>query len=203
MASEKRDFVARRIHSLAGVVPVGLFLIEHFFTNSMATKGPKAFNDAVGTLQHLPYLGAIEFLFIFLPVLYHGVYGLYIAYTAGYNAGKFGWFRNWMFVLQRITGVITFIFIVYHLWTTRFSGNAPSFDMVANIVTSPFAFWFMIIGIVAATFHFTNGLWSFFVHWGLTVGPRAQKISAYVMMVFFLIMSYVGVAALVAFTHQA
>jgi succinate dehydrogenase / fumarate reductase, cytochrome b subunit len=200
---EKREFFARRIHSLMGVIPVGLFLIEHFFTNSEATRGVKAFNDAVAVIQGLPFLPVIEFLFIFLPILYHGVYGMYIAFTSGYNSGAYGWFRNWMFVLQRITGVITFIFIVYHLWTTRFSGQAPSFDMVANLVSHPFTFWFMIIGIISASFHFLNGLWSFLVHWGITIGPRAQKVSAYVMAVLFLIMSYVGVAALVAFTHQA
>ena len=203
MQQESREFLFRRLHSLLGVVPVGLFLIEHFFTNSEATRGPQAFNNAAAFIVHLPYLHVIEYVFIFIPLLYHGVYGLYIAFTAGYNAGQYSWWRNRLFTIQRITGVITFVFIVYHLATTRFSGNAPDFNTVSNIVSNPFAFWFMIIGIVAATFHFTNGLWSFLIHWGITIGPRAQRISAYAMMIFFVIMSFVGVRALFAFVNAA
>jgi len=75
--------------------------------------------------------------------------------------------------------------------------------MVHQLVSNPAYFWFMIIGIVAATFHFSNGLWSFFVHWGITVGARAQRLTTYVMMVLFIVLSGVGVAALVAFTHAA
>jgi succinate dehydrogenase / fumarate reductase, cytochrome b subunit len=197
-----REFLFRRLHSLLGVVPITLFLFIHLFTNAFATRGADAFNDKVATLESMPFLPVIEFLFIFLPLLYHAVYGMYVAYTSGYNTNKFSWGRNWMFVLQRTTGVITFIFIIYHLWTTRFSGDTPSFDMVVEIVKNPLGFWFMIIGTVAAVFHLANGLWGFFIHWGVTVGPRAQRTSAYVMMALFVVLSAVGIAALNAF-HSA
>ncbi|WP_018131002.1 succinate dehydrogenase cytochrome b558 subunit [Effusibacillus pohliae] len=197
--SQQKDFWFRRLHSLTGVLPVGLFLVFHLFTNAKATNGSAVYDQAVAGIRELPFLTVIEFLFIFLPLLYHGVYGMYIAFTAGYNSGQYSWFRNQMFVWQRITGVITFIFVVYHLWTTRFSGNAPSFDMVAHLVSSPFAFWFMIIGVVAAAFHFANGLWGFLIHWGVTVGPRSQRLSAYVMGGIWIVISFLGVSSLVAF----
>jgi succinate dehydrogenase / fumarate reductase, cytochrome b subunit len=194
-----REFLFRRLHSLLGVVPVTLFLFIHLFANSGATVSEDAFNKNVDFLEGLPFLSIIEFVFIFLPLLYHGVYGMYVAYTAGYNAGKYSYGRNIMFVLQRITGVFTFIFIIWHLWTTRFSGDNPSFDMVTQIVSTPFGYWFMLIGTVSAVFHLANGLWGFFIHWGVTVGPRAQRVSAYTMAGLFLVLSAVGVAALNAF----
>ncbi|MCL6625816.1 MAG: succinate dehydrogenase cytochrome b558 subunit [Alicyclobacillus shizuokensis] len=197
------EFILRRLHTLAGVIPVGLFLLEHLFTNSMATSGPETFNSAVYTIQHIPFLHFIEFIFIFLPLVYHGVFGLYVAFTSGYNAGQYSWGRNVMFVLQRVSGVITFVFIIFHLWTTRFSGKAPTFQMVHDLlVNNPAYFWFMIIGVVAATFHFSNGLWSFCIHWGITVGQRAQRVSAYVFFVVFIVLAAVGVDALIAFTTQ-
>ncbi|MCL6594536.1 MAG: succinate dehydrogenase, partial [Alicyclobacillus sp.] len=61
----------------------------------------------------------------------------------------------------------------------------------------------MIIGVVAATFHFANGLWSFCVHWGITVGQRAQRVTAYVTMVIFVVLAWVGIEAIVAFTRSA
>jgi hypothetical protein len=31
------------------------------------------------------------------------------------------------------------------------------------------------IGLAAACFHFSNGIWSFCVAWGLIIGPKAQR----------------------------
>ncbi|GMA55950.1 succinate dehydrogenase subunit C [Alicyclobacillus sacchari] len=202
-AHKNREFLWRRLHTLSGVIPVGLFLLEHLFTNATALRGPAAFNDAVDAIQTLPLLHFIEFFFIFLPITYHGVFGLYVAFVSGYNANRFSFGRNILFVFQRVTGVITFVFIIFHLWTTRFSGNAPNFDMVHNLVSNPAYFWFMIIGVVAATFHFANGLWSFCIHWGITVGARAQRITAWVTLIVFVVLAGMGVASIIAFTHSA
>lgn len=197
------EYLLRRLHTLAGVIPVGLFLIEHLFTNVTAIRGAAAFNQAVGAIQSIPLLHFIEFFFIFLPLTYHAVFGLYVAFISGYNAGQYSFGRNVLFALQRITGVITFVFIIFHLWTTRFSGNAPTFNMVHELVSNPAYMTFMVIGLVSATFHFANGLWSFCIHWGITVGARAQKITAYVTIVLFIVLAGVGIASLVAFTSAA
>ncbi len=196
-----RGFLFRRLHTLSGVVPVGMFLLEHLFTNATATVGPGAYNNAVNAIQHIPFLHVVEFVFIFLPLIYHGVYGLYSAYTSGYNSGQYTWARNQLFVWQRITGVITFVFIIYHLWETRFSGQQPNFEFVHNLVSQPANFIFMLVGVVAATFHFSNGLWSFFVHWGITVGARAQRVSAIVLLTLFVLLAAMGIISLVAFVQ--
>ncbi|MDP9728218.1 succinate dehydrogenase [Alicyclobacillus tolerans] len=202
-AQSHAEFILRRLHTLAGVVPVGLFLIEHLLTNATATDGAAAFNQAVAAIQSIPLLHFVEFFFIFLPLTYHAIFGLYVAFVSGYNSGQYSWRRNLMFTLQRITGIITFVFIIYHLATTRFSGNAPTYNMVHQLVSNPAYFWFMIVGIVASTFHFANGLWSFCIHWGITVGQRAQRITAWVSMVVFVVLAGIGVDALIAFTHPA
>ncbi|MBA4837787.1 succinate dehydrogenase, partial [Thermoactinomyces intermedius] len=93
--STQRSFFNRRIHSLLGVIPVGFFLVEHLFTNYYATRGADAFVEKVEWLWGLPFLLVLEIFFIFLPLLYHGIYGLYIAFQAKNNVGNFGTFRNW------------------------------------------------------------------------------------------------------------
>lgn len=201
MNQSHKVFWFRRWHSFLGVLPVSIFLMFHLFVNSKATLGADQYNQFVSGLKALPFLEEIEFVFIFLPLLFHGIYGLYVAYTSGYNAGQYTWFRNQMFMWQRITGVITFIFVIWHLWTTRFSGVAPSFNMMADIVSSPVQYWFMILGVVASAFHLSNGLWGFLIHWGVTIGPRAQKISAYVMGCLWLVFSVFGISALIAFKN--
>lgn len=199
-----REFFHRRLHSLLGVIPVGLFLIMHLVVNYNATKGPEAFNKAAGFMENLPFLLFLEFAFIYIPIVFHAIYGVYIAFTAKPNVGRFGKFRNWMFVLQRFTGIFLIIFIAWHVWETRlakaFFGTEVNFDMMANIVDNPLMLIFYIIGIVSATFHLANGLWSFCVSWGITVSPRSQQINTYVTMAIFLALSYVGIRAILAFT---
>jgi succinate dehydrogenase / fumarate reductase cytochrome b subunit len=201
------SYYYRRIHSLLGVIPVGLFLIEHLLSNYAAFQhGPQGFIDQIHWLHGLPLVLGLEIVGIWLPLLYHGIYGLYIAYTARNNVSSYGYFRNYMFKLQRFTGVITLIFIAWHFFNTRFQvslGNVKVDELgstMHSIATDPWFFTFYLIGIIAATFHFSNGMWSFLVSWGITIGPRAQKVSTYVWLGVFVLMTTMFILSLTAFT---
>lgn len=190
-----RSYYSRKLHSLLGVIPVGAFLIEHLITNYSATKGPEEFIQAVHFLNSLPLVFFLELFGIWLPLLYHGVYGLYIAYTARNNVSNYGYFRNVMFLLQRVTGVITFIFVVWHVFQTRIQvalGNVTHEELGATmheIFQNPLYGFMYLIGVISASFHFANGMWSFLVAWGVTVGPRAQRVSTFIWMAVFVILS--------------
>jgi succinate dehydrogenase / fumarate reductase, cytochrome b subunit len=197
-----REFVNRRLHSLLGVIPIGLFVTQHLVVNHFVTGGPESFNKAAGFMGNLPFKIVLETVLIYLPLLYHAIYGLYIAFTASSNLNRFGTFRNWMYMLQRITGVITLIFIAWHVWQTRVAaafGTEVNYDMMHDILSSPFMFAFYLIGILSAIFHFANGLWSFLVSWGITVSPRSQRITTYVTIGVFVILSFISIQTLIAF----
>ncbi|MGM7720920.1 succinate dehydrogenase cytochrome b558 subunit [uncultured Metabacillus sp.] len=197
-----REFVNRRLHSLLGVIPVGLFLVQHLVVNHFATRGAEAFNEAAHFMEMLPFRYLLEIFVIFLPLLYHAIYGVYIAFTAKNNVSNYGFLRNWLFMLQRVTGIITFIFVAWHVWETRIAaafGAEVNYDMMASILSSPFMLAFYLIGVISTIFHFANGLWSFAVSWGITVTPRSQVISTYVTLAIFLALSIVGVRAIFAF----
>ncbi|HFJ9444460.1 succinate dehydrogenase cytochrome B558 [Bacillus cereus group sp. MYBK249-1] len=197
-----REYTFRKWHSLMGVIPVGVFLTQHLIVNNFATRGAEAFNKAAGFMELLPFRYALEIFIIFLPILYHAIYGLYIAFTAKNNAVSYGYFRNWMFVFQRISGIVTLIFISWHVWETRIQamlGKEVNYDMMADILNNPAMFVFYLVGVVSTIFHFANGLWTFCISWGITVSPRSQRISTYVTLAIFLGLSYVGVSALLAF----
>ncbi|EIT85402.1 succinate dehydrogenase, cytochrome b558 subunit [Fictibacillus macauensis ZFHKF-1] len=198
-----RNFNNRKLHSLLGVIPVGLFLIQHLVVNNFATRSAESFNTAAEFMGNLPFRYFLEAFIIFIPLYFHAIYGLYITFTASNNTSRFGYFRNWMFLLQRITGVITLIFVSWHVWETRlanmFYGTEVNFDMMADILSSPFMVAFYLIGILSAVFHFANGLWSFCVSWGLTITPRSQRISTYVTMIVFLALAFVSVRTILVF----
>ncbi|ASJ52717.1 succinate dehydrogenase [Brevibacillus formosus] len=196
------SFLSHKLHSLLGLLPIGLFLLFHLTANYQATRGAEAFNQTVGLIENVPFVLVLEFVFIYLPILFHAVYGLYIAFQAKQNVGNFGYFRNQMFLWQRVTGVITLIFIVWHVWETRIQkalGAHVDFDMMANILSSPAMIVFYTIGIISTTFHFSNGLWSFLVHWGITVGPRSQRIATFLTLGVFVVVTFIGLRAMSAF----
>lgn len=200
--AENREFFNRRLHSLLGVIPIGLFLIQHFVVNHFATRGAEAFNQAAHFMEQLPFRYFLEIFIIFLPILFHAIYGLFIVFQGKANTKRFGYYRNWMFLLQRITGVFLLIFITWHVWETRIAamfGETVNYDMMASILSNPFMLVFYVLGVVAATFHFSNGLWSFMVTWGITVTPRSQQISTYATIGLFVVLTIVGLRAIFAF----
>ena len=72
-------------------------MVVHLLVNHQATQGAEAFNKASNFMESLPFLIIVEFLFIYIPLLYHGLFGIHIAFTAKENVGHYSIFRNWMF----------------------------------------------------------------------------------------------------------
>lgn len=153
-------------------------------------------------MGNLPFVLFLEWFIIYIPLMFHAFYGVYIAFTAKNNVKRYGTFRNWMFMLQRITGVFLVVFIAWHIFQTRVQkalGDEVDYDMMADILSSPFMLAFYIAGVLAATFHLANGVWSFLVSWGITQSPRSQTIVTYISMAIFLVLSVIGIQALLAF----
>lgn len=202
---EHREFAYRRLHSLLGVIPIGAFLIVHLVVNYFAVYGEESFNKATNFMESLPFLVVLEIVLIYLPILYHAILGVYLVFESKNNYTRYGYFRNWMYFLQRVTGIITLIYIAWHVWETRIQvmlGNAPlDYSLMDNILSSPVMFWIYIVGLISTTFHFANGLWSFLVSWGFTQSPKSQKIATYATLIVFLVISYIGVRSMLSFAY--
>jgi succinate dehydrogenase / fumarate reductase cytochrome b subunit len=194
-------FWLRRLHSLTGVFPIGAFLLEHMFSNSFILRGPEAYNNQIAFLSGLPYVIWLEIFFIYLPILYHAFYGFYVMFTGKNNLIWYPYPANILYSLQRWTGTIAFIYILYHAYHTRFVnllyGTEVSFSRMQELMGDPRIFWFYIVGMAAVMFHFANGLWGFLISWGMTIGSGARKVSGAVCAFAGLTLFGVGVNALV------
>ena len=73
-------------------------------------------------LSSFPFVFYLELFGIWLPILYHALYGFYIWFRGESNVAEYPWTGNWMFTAQRWTGGIVFFYIVWHTWHLRFSG---------------------------------------------------------------------------------
>ena len=119
LTPDERYFLLRRLHSLSGIVPLGGFLLFHFFENASARLGPDAFNETVWKIGQMPYLYAFEVGLLLIPILFHGIFGLLISAQSSPNLKSYPYARNWAYLLQRVSGVVAFAFICFHVVTTR------------------------------------------------------------------------------------
>jgi succinate dehydrogenase / fumarate reductase, cytochrome b subunit len=208
-----RTFLLRKLHQLTGVVPLGIFFFVHMFTNSKAMNGEAAFEKAVQEIHDLPFLLFMEIFGIFIPLLFHSIYGVIISSEARNNVLNYSYGRNWFYFAQRATGIFLFAFILFHILNLRFglipglnttpvAGNA---NLAYNIVAAEFSIpWVMvlyILGIAATAWHLAYGFWLFAVDWGIVIGEKAQRYALYACVALAVGLFGVGVNAAVSFVR--
>jgi succinate dehydrogenase / fumarate reductase, cytochrome b subunit len=204
-AGQGSSFLLRRLHSLSGIIPIGAFLVEHFVSNAFATRGPTAYAKQVELLSGFPFVVALELFGIWLPILYHALYGFYIWFRGESNVSDYPWAGNWMYSAQRWTGAIAFFYMVYHTWHLRFTGvhilahPESAFPKVQAEFQNPWIVAFYAVGIVAASWHFAYGLWLFAAKWGITTGDNARRKWGYVCFVIAILFVAVGAATMYSF----
>jgi succinate dehydrogenase / fumarate reductase cytochrome b subunit len=192
----RHEFVIRRLHSLTGLVPIGGYLAFHLLTNGSILDGPEAFQHRVDQIHRLgpTTLFLLEWPFIFLPILFHGVIGMLIVLQGQRNLADYPYLGNIRYTLQRVTGVIAFAFILYHVFhmhgwlrldwweqhVARPLGGArfqPD-DALSAARAIQASIWVQVvyaIGVLACVYHLANGVWTMGITWGVWTGPNAQR----------------------------
>ena len=206
-------FLLRKLHQLTGIVPLGLFFFVHMLTNSKAMNGEANFEHAVQEIHDIPYLLLLEIFGIFLPLLFHSIYGVIISTEARPNNFLYGYGRNWFYALQRITGVFLFFFIFFHILNLRFglmpglnttpvAGHSNlAFDIVSREFSIPWVLVLYIFGVAATAWHLAYGFWLFAVDWGIVIGEKAQKHALYGCLALAVGLFAVGTNAAVSFVR--
>ncbi|MGB9402384.1 MAG: hypothetical protein WCA98_02520 [Candidatus Acidiferrales bacterium] len=203
IADSKQSYVLDKLHSLSGVVPIGAYLVDHLWSNSYALVSVGKYNEISSELQTVPWRVAIEVLVLWIPILFHAFYGFYIWWKGKTNVWGHPWMSNWMYALQRWSGMVAFAFIVWHVYTERFLGHGQTtYWDVASAMANPWYVTFYIIGVTAASFHLGNGLWNFACKWGIAVSARAQRWAGYFGAVVGITLTLMGIAVVLGFHYN-
>lgn len=163
------QFWLRKVHSLAGFLFLGYFLCIHVRTIEV-------YQSEV-----------VKVLFLYLPLAFHSVYGLFITYESRPNLFRYFWIRNWMYFGQRLTGVFLVPFILLHLGALKWGASYTAASWY-------YPLWYA--GLLAAILHLANGIFGTAIDWGLTVGPHSQRVFVGVCFAAFFILSAYGLYTL-------
>ena len=208
------SFFLRRLHSLLGIVPVGVFLVVHLTINTMVLfvgDGEDPYQDSVHLIHSLgPLLVPVEIVGIFLPLAFHACLGVKIWREGRTNVRAYRTWGNVRYTLQRVTGVIAILFLLVHLWHLHWLGEPlkgglfdpedASASAAFHLKNSGGWMWLLYyVGIPAACFHFANGIWTSLITWGIAIGPNVQRRTGYACAVLGVVLTTMGLAAMRGF----
>ncbi len=214
----RHEFLIRRLHSLSGLIPVGAYMTVHLLVNSTLINGPGAFQTNVNQIHSLgALLPAVEWLFIFLPLIFHAVVGLWIIQSGHSNTSQYRYLNNRRYSLQRWSGVVATVFILLHVFHLH---GWFHFDAWLKNVAEPLGMaqfrpynaastlvkalsgiaWPVVyfIGMGACVYHLANGIWTMGITWGVWLTPKAQERANWVCGAFGLFLFAVGMTSLFA-----
>jgi succinate dehydrogenase / fumarate reductase cytochrome b subunit len=160
----------RRAFTWTGVLPLGAFLVAHLGTNSLALLGTARFSSALAKLHRVPALGALEALFVLLPLAFHGLLGGWLVVT-GRPLRATSPYSARVRLAMRVAGAGALAFLVLHL--PEFRLRAPldarlEEHELANLLAAdlsttwrgiPWRGMAYLTGAACAVVHFGIGLW--------------------------------------------
>ena len=200
-------FLLRRLHSLTGII-FGGYLVVHLIVNATIAQMGTVYQVQVRKIHDLPFLWAFEWGLIYLPILYHTVYGIWITLTGQPNVTHYPYAKNWFYLLQRLSAVFIVIFMVFHVLSLKAGlfGQNLVFDHTRALETvrihfdqSPFISYVLYpLGILSSCYHLANGIWTAAITWGLTISESAQRRFGLVCAGLFVLLFSAGMISLVA-----
>ncbi len=191
----RHEFFLRRLHSITGVFPVGVYMLVHLTVNASVLSAPSTFQKNVYQIHSLEsLLPIVEWLFVLLPILFHGLLGVAIIRTGQANTSMYPYAANIRYTLQRATGILAFAFILWHVFHMHgwFHFEAWREHVVEPLQGSQFkpfnaastlglAMGSVVmlavyaVGVLSCVYHFANGLWTMGITWGLWTSLGAQR----------------------------
>jgi succinate dehydrogenase / fumarate reductase cytochrome b subunit len=213
----RNEFLIRRLHSASGLVPVGAYLVVHLLTNASVLESPGAFQRNVYAIHSLgSALWIVEWTFIFLPILFHAVVGVFITLGSVPNTATYPYKANIGYTIQRITGMMAFAFIFWHVfhmhgWFHFDTWLAHVAEPLGGAQFRPYnasstageaiqRSWIVIglygIGTLACVYHLAYGIWTAGITWGAWITPAAQGRAGIACQLFGAVLALVAVGAL-------
>lgn len=178
-------FWLKRFHSLTGLWLAIFYVICFLLPYSAILGGHESFDIIAMIRAKVPLVGTLRFVFVFIPLLFHAIFGLALIYTSEINVISYGTYKNWMYALQRLSAVIIIPFIAYHVYRTEivfaFTGKYADYAYMSALVSEPWVKAIYLTGIFAASFHAGGGIATALFRWGVTVSRRSQDVAAMAM----------------------
>jgi succinate dehydrogenase / fumarate reductase cytochrome b subunit len=163
-----------------GVVPLGVYVVLHLWTNLASLDGAEHFNQALVASRNHPAFIFLEVFGLGVPLLVHTGLGLREIFRMRPNNARYNYFGNLEYVLQRIAALGLLLFIGAHVWRARVlpamtAEGHETWQGMHEALSEPITFGVYALGMLGVSYHLANGLRTAAIRLGLVVSEPAQR----------------------------
>ncbi|HEX9637111.1 MAG TPA: hypothetical protein VGB99_06235 [Acidobacteriota bacterium] len=174
-----KAFYWRKLFSFLGIVPLGVYVIWHLWNNAYALIGAEPFDQRLREVVGAPFYRPLVILLVYMPLLYHAIYGTFISARSRPNLGTMPHYTNLKYLLRRISGIGVLLFVGAHVYKTtlepRLEGYEIDFHHMREGLSEPLTFAVYVLGLTGVAYHLADGLWLFGVEHGLWTGEHGMR----------------------------
>lgn len=176
----QRAFIGSRLASLLAIAPLGVWVILHLWHNLAALQGPEAWQQAVTGYETTGSL-IVTSVVVLAPLVLHTAWGFKRLWMSRPNNQRYGFYENFKYLLQRVSAVGAFFFIIAHLWLAfihpRFvEGHPEQFaDFTQEMRHNPPTLPVYLLGTLGVAYHLANGVYGFAMTWGVAASRASLR----------------------------
>jgi succinate dehydrogenase / fumarate reductase cytochrome b subunit len=205
-AARTRTLTQKQVMSILGVVPLGVYVVCHLWTNMYSLGGEESFNHALRASRQSPAFVLLEVFGLGLPILAHAWIGLKIIARGRPNLSHYGTLRNLKYGLQRLSGLGVLLFLGAHVIKARImpamaaeGDGMETWRGMHEALSEMPTFVVYALGLLGISYHLANGVWGSALTLGLTVTPRAQQRMEWISAGFFVLLMAMSFLAIYGF----
>ena len=195
-----RAYWLQKIFSLVGLL-VGVYVCVHLYNNLWSLYGEDQFNEHLRVSRHAPLLASITVLVLWIPIMFHGLYGLFAMKKT--KLVRYAYFGNLKYVIQRLSGLGLLVFIPAHVFKTRiapgFLNTTLDYAHMHEALHEPLTLVVYCLGVLGVAYHLANGLWQFAIGWGVVRTAKAMRVGEALCIGFFVLIALMGYASICGF----
>lgn len=191
----RRAYVRSRVASLLAIAPLSVWTVNHLWDNLAVYEGADAWQKAVTHHAH-PVAMAVTSIIVLLPLLLHTLWGIGRLRSSRPNNGRYGFYANLKYLLQRLSAVGILFFLGAHIWLAFLHprlqlGHAETFaDLSAQMHSHEPTLAVYTLGTLGVAYHLANGVYGFAMGWGLASSRAAlKKLEIGVLLFFFVLLA--------------
>lgn len=200
------SLLSQRVGSFLAFAPLAVWVTWHLYSNLSAFRGAREWEASV-TAARAPLVELITSTIVLLPLVIHTVWGIRRLRIVKFNNGTYSTFDNLKFLLQRLSAIGVFLFLIAHIAKARIQplvthGHHETFADISYQMNHHMPTLIVyLLGVLGVAYHLANGLATGGLTWGFAATEKARERVKNISYLFFVLLLAMGWGSIFALAN--